>query len=396
MRPIKAQFFLSFGVIGSLAPLLPVFLSEEKQLSPTQIGTSMALMSGASLLSPVIMTMLADTRADSRRLLGGSLFVAALALVALYFVASPALVIGLIGIYGLALVAVIPLQDGFYFSAARSPGTRLPPPSYPVVRVWGTIGFIVPSLLLYFVLAVGAPLPVIIGVALVFCALGFANSYLLKPLPAIPRDGASAKLPTLDAAKALFGSEARLFCIALALAHASAAAFYAFFPVYLKERVGVPSSMIGLIFCYGVFFEIFVSLAIPKLTARFGYKTLFLAGFAALLFKMIVMSSSPGLAMVIVAQTFHGIEVMALYILPVIYLNSLATDRFRNSIQGVYGMIVSGVAKIVGYQAAGLIAAKSLGSVFYWGAGLAAAAIVIFAIGFRPTGQLDRDTREGQ
>ena len=73
--------------------------------------------------------------------------------------------------------------------------------------------------------------------------------------------------------------------------------------------------------------------------------------------------------MVIVAQTFHGIEVMALYILPVIYLNSLATDRFRNSIQGVYGMIVSGVAKIVGYQAAGLIAAKSLGSVFYWGAG---------------------------
>ena len=103
--------------------------------------------------------------------------------------------------------------------------------------------------------------------------------------------------------------------------------------------------------------------------------------------KMVVMASSPGLGMVIVAQTFHGVEVMALYILPVIYLNSIAADRFRNSIQGVYGMIVSGGAKIVGYQVAGLIAMKSLSGVFVWGAGLAVAAMVIFAIGFRPTSE---------
>ncbi len=387
MRSIKAQFFLSFGVIGSLAPLLPVFLTEEKGLTSAQLGTSMALMSGASLLSPVIITMLADTRSDARRLLGGSLFAAAIALVALYFAGSPAVVIGLIGVYGLALVAVIPLQDGFYFSAARSPGTRLPPPSYPVVRVWGTIGFIVPSVLLYFALESGAPVPVILGVALVYCVLGFVNSYMLKALPEIPSDGGKAKLPTLDAARVLFGSEARLFCVALALAHAAAPAFYAFFPVYLKERVGVPSSVIGLIFCYGVFFEIFISLAIPKLSARFGYKPLFLAGFGALVFKMVVMASSPGLGMVIVAQTFHGVEVMALYILPVIYLNGLAADRFRNSIQGVYGMIVSGGAKIIGYQVAGFIAVKSLSGVFVWGAGLAVAAMVIFAIGFRPVSE---------
>ena len=145
-----------------------------------------------------------------------------------------------------------------------------------------------------------------------------------------------------------------------------------------------------------MFFEIFISLAIPKLSARFGYKPLFLAGFAALAFKMAVMASSPGLGMVILAQTFHGVEVMALYILPVIYLNSLATDRFRNSIQGVYGMVVSGGAKIVGYQVAGLIAAKSLSGVFVWGASLAVAAMVIFAIGFRPANQLIEGSRLGR
>ncbi len=384
MRPIKTQFFLSFGVIGSLAPLLPVFLTEEKHLTPAQLGTSMALMSGAALLSPVIITLLADTRTDPRRLLAASLFIGALALVGLYFVSSSPLVIGLVGLYGLALVAVIPLQDGFYFSAARSPATKLPPPSYPMVRVWGTIGFIVPSIILYAAIEKGAPPTVILAVALAYCALGVTNAFFLRPLPALPKDAAAARFPTLDAAKALFGSEARLFCIAMALAHASAPAFYAFFPVYLKERAGVPASAIGLIFCYGVFFEIFISLAIPKLSARFGFKPLFIAGFVALLFKMSVMASSPGIVMVVAAQTFHGVEVMALYILPVIYLNSLAGDRFRNSIQGVYGMIVSGGAKIIGYQTAGFIAATSLTGVFLWGAGLAAAAMVIFAIGFRP------------
>ncbi|CAN5375030.1 hypothetical protein BH23VER1_BH23VER1_30580 [soil metagenome] len=383
MRPIKTQFFLSFGVVGSLTPLMPLLLTRGKGLTPAQLGTAMALMSGASLLSPVIITLLADTRSDPRRLLAGSLLMGALALVGIHFATASALVIALVGFYGLALVAVIPLQDGFYFSAARSPGTKLPPPSYPLVRVWGTAGFIVPSIILYFAMEAGAPVPVILAVGLVYCALGAANTFLLRPLPALPRD-ATKRLPTWEAARALFGSEARWFCLALAMAHAAAPAFYAFFPLYLKERTGVPESTIGLIFCYGVFFEIFVSLAIPRLSARFGFRPLFLLGFGALAFKMVVMASSPGIGLVMLAQTFHGVEVMALYILPVIYLNSLATDRFRNSIQGVYGMLVSGGAKIIGYQVAGFIAGYSLTAVFAWGAGLALAALAIFALGFKP------------
>jgi hypothetical protein len=61
--------------------------------------------------------------------------------------------------HGLAFVAMLPLQDGFFFSYAeerRRAGETVG--AYPTVRLWGTIGFMVPSAIVFFLLRDGGPI----------------------------------------------------------------------------------------------------------------------------------------------------------------------------------------------------------------------------------------------
>ena len=70
MRRLQTQFFISYAVFGCIGPLLPVYLQEVKGFTDFEIGSSQALTSVATILSPVFITFLADLRLDARRILG--------------------------------------------------------------------------------------------------------------------------------------------------------------------------------------------------------------------------------------------------------------------------------------------------------------------------------------
>ena len=53
MRALKAQFFLSYAIVGSLMPLLSIFLRDEKGFDNYQIGIVMACISVAAMFSPI-------------------------------------------------------------------------------------------------------------------------------------------------------------------------------------------------------------------------------------------------------------------------------------------------------------------------------------------------------
>jgi MFS family permease len=75
--------------------------------------------------------------------------------------------------------------------------------------------------------------------------------------------------------------------------------------------------------------------------------------------------------------------VIALYIGPVMFLNRLAGDEFRNSIQGVFTMAISGTARVFGSLAAGFTASHyGLQANLLLGAGLGACAFVVIAFLF--------------
>ncbi len=419
MGAIKTQFFLSYAILGSLMPLLGVFLKEEKGLSDQLVGVAMSLGAVAMLVTPVFITLMADRQIDSRRILAAAFTLSGTVLTAMYFSTSPLLTVLLFLFHGLAFVAMLPLMDGFFFTYAEqltrvvqpnsSFGMGIPmnPPAsveaypYPKVRVWGTIGFILPSLVIYVAIERGANSSAIMPCAVVFCVLSIFNSFRLPRIERSVADHAEkhqsgsvgqerggrqkqGRLPTGEALRVLFSPAGRRLCLGLVLAYLVTAAFYAFIAIYFKEVVGIPASQIGLVMSIGVFFEILWTLAMPWLQAKIRLKGILVLGLLHMGVRLLLLAFFPTLPVVIFTQLGHGLEVLAIFIVPVMYLNRLAGDRFRNSIQGVFTMTISSTSRIVGALAAGWLISISSFQAMYAVAGVVGiVATLVMALGFR-------------
>lgn len=361
---------------------MSVFLREQGGFSFLEIGFAMSLMNIPMLCSPVLITLLADRNTDPRRILAVAFTCSATVLTLIFFSTSTALTLGLFVFHGLAFVAMLPLQDGYYFSLSekfRKRGEAFP--TYPLVRVWGTIGFIVPSVLLFIPLSRGASAGSILPCAVVFCLCSIANSFTL---PAIERiKGASRQLPTRIALRTIFSKEARWLCIGLFFGFMAATSYYSFIGNYLDEVVGIPKKHIGLIINFGVVLEIGFTLIMPWLQRKIHLKGIMVCGLFAMVTRMVLLSFFPNYATAILTQLFHGLEVLALFVGPVMFLDRLAGDEFRNSIQGVFTMAIGGVSRVSAGVLSGIMVTQfGLTGNLLFGASMAALSFLIISFLF--------------
>ena len=388
LASIKRQYFLAYAVLGSLSPFLAVFL-QQKGLGNPEIGLAIGVSSVSVLLMPVLLSYLADSRLDSRHIMAASFGVSGLGVVGLHFSPSFWPVMLFLCLHSFGYAAVFPLLDALTFAAQQenSDANRKTTP-YHLIRVWGSIGFIVPGVGLFFLLRRGAAFDVVLLSTLACCGLSAINSLRL-PAPdssAATEDNAvrerlSSSLPTADAARAMRRAPVLIFCLSLFLAGVANAAFYTFFPLYLTDVVGLAKAWIAPISNVAVVFEIFFMLGFQWLLGRFGLKRLLMLGMVCLVLRLGALALFPIPAVVVGTQLVHGLIVVALFVAPVIYLNQQAGATFRNSIQGLYTMTVSGTSRILGSFIAGYIAKESLPLLFVSSAALTlvAAALLLFA-----------------
>ncbi len=390
MRAVKLQFFLSFAVMGSIMPFLSVYFKEDRGLTETQIGYVIGSASFAVLITPALATLLADTRLDPRRLAGLTFVLSGsfLFLMAFFEGFWPTLL--LFSLHSLAFVTMIPLQDGMNFSIQRKredAGAHQVP--YHRIRVWGTVGFIIPSLIIYMLLQTGTTTAVILFTAFFFALLGLLNTWFIPdPRKAMPvSEDSSANpirnLPSLSAVRALLRVNVLVFCIGMALAHIASTAYFAFYPLYLTEVVGLDRKWIGLVFNLGVAIEIVFVLALGKMIEAFGLRKLIVTGIVCMAVRMALLALFPTAGIAIAGQILHGLIVIGLVIVPVMYLNRQAEDRYRNSIQGIYIMTVVGGSRIGGSVLAGHLAQSSLILLFLISATLCLVTVGLFIFAFR-------------
>ena len=380
---MRAQYFLSFGVIGAVLPFLSVFL-DDRGLTRTQIGYVTAAASFGVVLTPVLITLLADAAVAGRALMAGVFVASGVLLAAVHGVHGFWPILACYALHSLAFAPAAPLQDGIYFAAAaRDPDA----PPYHVVRVWGTVGYIVPSAVLYFVLTRSGSVAPALACGVMLCAAGALNALLLLPR-ADPRledksQANGSRLPTVAAVRALLEPHVLVFCVAMALVHFAAMGYYQFYPLYLTEARGIDKRWVGLIANIGVVVEIFFMLGFGWLSAKLTLRGLMIAGVACIAVRLVLLAFVPTNTVAIGTQLLHGMMVLVLHVAPPIYLNARAGDAFRSSIQGLYAMAVAGAARIAGSVVTGRVAEHSLTAMFAGCAGLCVIAAGLFYFAFR-------------
>jgi MFS transporter, PPP family, 3-phenylpropionic acid transporter len=400
LRSIKAQYFLTFAVMGSVLPYLPVYLAE-RGLSDAQVGYVLSLGGLAVFLTPVLTTLLADLRFENRTLLAWVFAATAGSLAWLLASKGFWMLLAVHGLFSLAFIPALSLQDGLVFTErGRRLKAGLPATPYHRVRVYGTVGFIVPSLVLYGLMAMGASIGTSLLCGAAAGVLALMNTAVLPrtrgavgaispgaevpdPHPPAGRDRST---PTAQALRRMLQPDLLLFCVASWLLQLSAGAFYAFYPIYLDQVIQLDKQWLGPISSIGVSLEIVYMLGFGWLLRRLGIKWMMAIGAATIALRMALLAFVPDLGVAVGTQVLHGMMVLAIHVTPPVYLNHRAGPAFRNSIQGLYAMAVFGTGRIVGCILAGQIAQGSASgtlAVFGWSAAAAGLSALLFAFAFK-------------
>ncbi|QBI18409.1 hypothetical protein ER308_01695 [Egibacter rhizosphaerae] len=370
MRGIRTQYVLAYAVIGSIGPFLPIYLSREQGLSDPQIGFVVGLSGFAIIVAPIFLTRFADLGVPTRRLLAGSFAIGGAALWGMSHSTGFALVALLFGLHSLAYQPIMSVQDGLFFQG-RAAGLSGDTPFHRV-RVWGTVGFIIPSLALYFLVERAGSTQAIIVAAVLACALGVANTWRLPPITGVAATSPVGRpVATRAAIRALMAKRIRWFVLAMLLANISNGLWFTFYPLWLTDSVGIGEEWAGIVFNVGVVVEIGWMLAFGALLGLVGFRRLVVLGMAAQVVRLLLLAFVPTVGIALGTQLVHGLVIVTVAVAPQIYLDRRASDEFRASMQGVYATAVLGGGRMTGSLLAGQLAGYGDIALFGTGALLA-------------------------
>lgn len=381
MRPLRLHYFLGYAMIGAVSPFLPEYFRSERQLSPAEIGVVFSCGQLCVFVTPALLTLLADRRVSARAIAASVYLLAAAALLALWRTDGFVGAVVWYTCYSLAFTPLFALQDGLFFEVQRERvAAGLPVPAYHQVRVLGTLGYILPSAPLLLLIPKLGGLTTIFPVGAVFALLAAANAGKLsragtQERKALTRSG----VPTKEAGRALLAGRTWLFCAAVALLQLTNSAYYLFYPVYLVQALGVEQRWLGMISTVGVSVEALLVLAFGWLCARIGPGRLLAWGALLAGLRLVIVAVAPNALPAILANALHGPIIVGTLVAPVVFINRLAGDHFRNSIQGLFAMAVLGAWRLVGNLVCGW--AAEIDTRVAFGIGTAAAlvaALIVF------------------
>lgn len=378
---IRLHYLLLYTVVGAYLPYASLYL-EWRGLSEAAIGWVVGVYGLAVLAMPAVMTHLADRRIANRTLIGIGYSVTAVALAGLWASESFWALLGWSLLFSVAYTPTFSLLDGLNFAAMHDEtdaGGK--PPAYHRTRLWGSFGFMLPSAALLGLLWGTADVRPAILLAC-GCALAAALTSVRLPVPRRPSETKQAALPSVEAWRALRRKPVGTFVSAMLGLFLAISIFYGFFSLYLKE-LGVDAKWVGVILNIGVAVEIVVIIFSGRLLRAIGLRGVLIVGALSMTARMALLALFPIPAVAIAAQVLHGPTVLAIYILPPLYLNHKASPAFRNSMQGVYGALCFGVARVVGSILGGHVAEYGLREAFGVAAALSAGATVALIARFR-------------
>ncbi|SDS22027.1 MFS transporter [Actinopolymorpha singaporensis] len=392
-RPLaatRASYAALYAVDGAMLPFFSVFLAFVHGLDTAQIGVVLAVSSAAAVIAPPALTVAADRYGRAETLFLFVLAVSAIALSVFAFVGGYWWVVFVYAAFSLAREPTRPLLDGIFFASQRHI-RALAEVSYHQVRIWGTVGYMVPGVLLYFVLTDRHSLWFLPLVAAGLATLGVAVAAMLPtgPLAGAPgarigdpgRDGAGEPEPpretvTLTGVVRAAGALLRVpstavFVVAMFWLQVAVTAYSTFYPLMVTEVVGLSPRWLGLVTNLGVLVEIAYMGAFGWLVRRLGWRWLMVLGAATAAVRVALLAAFPTVGVVVGTQLVHGMIIIVSMVAGRVILDRRAPDAIRHTTQGLYAMLVLGGGRIVGSAFGGLVASHDLSRVF-WAAALAA------------------------
>lgn len=344
------MMFLEYAVRGMWYPYLANYLGAPKSLhglgfTSGQIGWVLGFANAVgAFTAPIIAGQVADRYLNAEKALAILHCVAA---VLLFINASSMTFAPFFCIMLCFSIAYVPTQS-LANSLALSHLTDRQR-SYPRVRMWGTIGWIVTSAIFtYAVLRSGdratniARIPYAMRAAaiLAVCYAGYAFFVLPATAPADTARGPLLPIKTLKLLREPSVLVLMLIAMPIAAIHT---AYYLNIGPFLSAVVGVPLKLVGPTLAVAQLSEIVFLFTLGPLLRRFGYTVLLATGAVAQALRFIVFALNLPAPVVILSLSLHGVAFACFFATAILYIEQVFPSEVRHSAQTVFGIVLFGL-----------------------------------------------------
>jgi nucleoside transporter len=352
---LSIMMFLEFFVWGAWAVTMGTYLGTIG-FEGVQIGNAYTATGWAAILSPFFIGMIADRFFAAERVMGFLHLVGALLLYYVSTVQDPGLFFWALVAYALCYMPTLALVNAIAMNVMEDPGKE-----FPMVRVFGTIGWIAAGLTISYILN-----PVMPGVeatatpmkmaALASALLG-VYSFLLPSTP--PKStGKAVSISDILGLKALGLMKDRSFAIFIVsslLVCIPLAFYYNFTNMYLNA-IGVEGAAGKMTF--GQMSEIFFMVVFPFFFTRLGVKWMLAAGMLAWAVRYVLFAfgdTGSAIWMLYGGILLHGVCYDFFFMTGQIYVDREAPKAIQASAQGFIALVTYGVGMVIGSLISGMV-----------------------------------------
>lgn len=392
---LSTMMFLQFFIWGAWYTTVAVYMTQHGMGTLTHWPYTVNPI--AAIAAPFFLGLVADRYFATEKVLGTlHLLGAVLMFMVPQATAVPALFILLLLAYNLCYMPTLGLANSLAFHHIKDQERQ-----FPLIRVFGTIGWIVAGLFISFVLgrlvagaAEQTALPLYTAAA-ASAALGLYSFTLPHtPPPAAGQRVSVRSIIGLDALAQLGSRPFYVFIGASLLLCIPLAAYYNFTQIFLADA-GVRN--IAATQTLGQVSEVFFMLLMPFFFVRLGVKWMLMVGMGAWVLRYVLFSMAAPDAvfwLIVAGIVLHGVCYDFFFVTGQIYVDKKSTPGVRGQAQGFLVLVTYGVGMLIGAQIAGNVYNRFLGGAprlpldqwaSFWllPAAFAAVVLLLFALFFR-------------
>ena len=353
LRVFSSYYFVAFIPWGIVVPYLPLFFQRSGR-TDAEIGALLAVSPLLTILSPPIWGAAADRLRNKKLILLILLGVSALVFPCFWFGRSFVMSMAVMCVFAFFFTPSEPLGDAITMENLPRAGG-----DYGKIRLWGSLGFIFPLLLM------GVILKSTSGTAIGVASL--APVFVLFVLFRLLALGWATRLPPGDHThvggvdfRALRVLADRPFLALAACAFVSrlgTQGLYVFFSIYL-DKLHMADNLKGYFWAIGVLSEVVVMYFAGRIMARTSIKWLFAISLAASAARLFAFSFPLSFAAIGLFAPLQGLSFAAYHVPAITYINRVAPPHLRASSQTLFAALVGGLGGVIGAQLAGAIAGE--------------------------------------
>lgn len=399
---LSTMMFLQFFIWGAWYTTIAVYMSHHGMETLTYWPYTVNPI--AAIAAPFFLGLVADRYFATEKVLGILHLLGGIVMFAVpQATGAPVAFILLLLLYNLCYMPTLGLANSLAFHHIQSQEK-----DFPLIRVFGTIGWIVAGLFISFVLGrVIADIPERTALPIYTTATAsIALGLFCFTLPHTPPPGAGQRVSLrsivgLDALTQLGDRAFYVFITASLLLCIPLAAYYNFTQLFLGDA-GV--TKIAGTQSLGQMSEVIFMLLMPLMFLRLGVKRMLMVGMGAWVLRYALFALAAPTAvfwLIVIGILLHGVCYDFFFVTGQIYVDKKSTPAVRGQAQGFLVLVTYGIGMLIGAQVAGrvyngfLAGATSLTlsqwrSFWVLPAGFAVVVLLFFWALFKPKGSTEK------